>query len=56
MKKIRFIKKILKLGKYSEAIVIPKVILSVFGWRQKQKLEIIPDFKNGRIIIQDYKK
>ena len=56
MKKIRFIKKIIRLGRYSEVIVLPKIMLQVFGWREKQRLEIIPDFKKGRIIIQDFKE
>lgn len=56
MKKLRFIKKILQIGKYSEAIVLPKMLLRALGWREKQKIEIIPDFKKGRIIIQDFKK
>ncbi|MCX6811290.1 MAG: AbrB/MazE/SpoVT family DNA-binding domain-containing protein [Candidatus Berkelbacteria bacterium] len=56
MKKFRFIKKILRLGRYSGAIVLPKMLLRALGWREKQRIEVIPDFKKGRIIIQDFKK
>jgi len=56
MKKLRFIKKILQIGKYSEAIILPKILLRALGWREKQKIEIIPDLKKNRVIIQDFKK
>lgn len=56
MKKIRFIKKILDIGRFSRAVVIPKIVFDSLGWRAKQKIEIIPDFKKGRIIISDFKK
>ncbi len=56
MKQLRFVKKILEIGRFSRAVVIPKIMLDSLGWRAKQKVEIIPDFKKGRIIIQDFKK
>jgi len=56
MKKIRFQKKILQFGKYSYALVLPKMIVRALGWREKQKLEIVPDFAKGEIVIRDYKK
>lgn len=56
MKNFRFIKRILEIGRFSRAIVIPKIMLDSLGWRAKQKVEIIPDFKNNRVIIKDFKK
>jgi len=55
MKKLRFIKKILQIGKYSQAIVLPKILLQALGWKEKQKIEIIPDFKKEIVIIRKKK-
>jgi bifunctional DNA-binding transcriptional regulator/antitoxin component of YhaV-PrlF toxin-antitoxin module len=52
MKKLSFYKKILRFGRYSHAVVLPKILMDALGWRERQHLEIIPDFKRGELIIK----
>ncbi len=49
-----FVRKVIRLGKYSSAIVIPNQIVDELGIREKQKMTIRRDGK--RIIIEDWKK
>lgn len=48
-------RKIFQMGKYSYAITLSKEVIKALGWREKQILEIVPDLKNKRLIIKDYK-
>lgn len=52
----RFIRKLGIVAKYSYSLIIPKQMVKALGWREKQRLEIIPDFKKNQIIIRDYEK
>lgn len=48
------IRKIIKLGKYSGVIAIPREIMRKFGWRKGQKVAI--SSKNKSFTVKDFKK
>ena len=48
------IRKLVRLGKTSLAITIPKDLLLAFSWREKQKL-VVKKVRGG-IIVKDWKK
>jgi hypothetical protein len=51
----KFIHKIRRLGKYSYGISFPKEMIKSFGWKEKQKLDLIFDDKKKQILIKDWK-
>ncbi len=51
-----FIRKIQKTSTHSYVINIPKELINQFGWREKQKLEIVFQGKKGEMTIKSYKK
>lgn len=47
-------RKLLRLGKTSLAVTLPKEMADAFGWREKQKVAIKK--VRGGILIKDWKK
>jgi len=51
------VRKLSKMGGgASYGITLPIEIIRKFGWREKQKLELVIDEKNKTIKIKDWKK
>jgi antitoxin component of MazEF toxin-antitoxin module len=48
------IRKLMRLGKFSLAVTLPKEILAELGWKEKQKV-VAKKYGNG-ILIEDWKK
>jgi antitoxin component of MazEF toxin-antitoxin module len=46
-------RKLIRLGKSSLAVTLPKEILAALGWREKQK--VVLQKKSGGIFISDWK-
>jgi len=47
-------RKLMRLGKISLAVTLPKAILSELGWKEKQKV-VVKKRGNG-IVIEDWKE
>jgi bifunctional DNA-binding transcriptional regulator/antitoxin component of YhaV-PrlF toxin-antitoxin module len=52
----KYIRKLQKNGTHSYTINIPKELVSEFGWRERQKLEIIFGGRKHDLLIHDWKK
>jgi len=52
----KFIRKLRKVSTHSYAVVIPKQLIKRFGWKERQKLEIIFGGRKHDILIRDWKK
>jgi len=52
----KFIRKLRKVSTHSYAVVIPKQLIKEFGWRERQKLEIIFGGRKHDILIKDWEK
>jgi antitoxin component of MazEF toxin-antitoxin module len=48
------IRKLMRLGKFSLAVTLPKGILAELGWKEKQKV-VAKKYGNG-ILIEDWKE
>lgn len=53
-KSTTFARKILQLGKYSLAIVLPKQVLRRFGWKERQKIVVSVRGRDA-LVIRDWK-
>jgi len=51
---MNFIRKITKKGKYSYFVILPKGIIDVLKWKDRQKVTI-KIFGKDKILIADYK-
>lgn len=49
------VRKLTKTSKHSYYVVIPKEIITKYGWHEKQRL-VLEDKGNGRIEIKDCRK
>ena len=54
MAKKKYIRKLTKKGKYSYFVILPKEIINIFGWKDRQKITI-KIFGKNKIIIKDWK-
>jgi len=52
----KYIRKLRKVSTHSYAVVIPKQLVKRFGWKERQKLEIIFGGRKHDIVIRDWKK
>lgn len=52
----KYIMKLQRHGSHSYNITVPKELVKKFGWREKQKLELIHKGRKEQIIIQDWVK
>lgn len=52
----KFIRKIRRVSTHSYAIVLPKGLVKKFGWRERQKVEIIFGGRKHEILIKDWEK
>jgi len=52
----KFVRKLQKVSSHSYSINIPKRLIEKFGWRERQKLEIIFGGRKHDILIRDWKK
>jgi len=52
----KFIRKLRKVSTHSYAVVIPKQLIKQFGWRERQKLEIVFSDRKNNILIRDWEK
>ena len=50
----KFVRKVIRLGKYSSAIVIPNEIVGELNIREKQKMTL--RLQGRKIILEDWKK
>jgi len=48
-------RKLTRTSKHSYCVVIPKEIITKYGWREKQKLSI-KDKGRGKVEISDWKR
>lgn len=51
----KHIRKLVKSGRYSRVVVLPREFLQILKWKRNQKLEIELDEKGERLIIRDAK-
>lgn len=54
--KIPYTRKLQKISSYSYGVSLPKEIVDAFGWKKKQKLQVIFDSEKKQLIIKDTKK
>lgn len=47
-------RKITKVGGYSYAVTLPMDVMRKFGWKEKQRVELIVDEKKKEIKVRDY--
>jgi len=52
----KFVRKLQKVSSHSYSINLPKRLIEKFGWRERQKLEIIFGGRKHDILIRDWKK
>lgn len=52
----KFVRKLQRMSNYSYTINLPKGLIDKFGWRERQKLEIIFGGRKHEILIRDWKK
>jgi len=55
----KFVRKLQKMGSHSYVINIPKEVIQKFGWKERQRLEIIlggQKVKRRELCIRDWKK
>ncbi len=55
MSKEENVRKLVKNGRESYYICVPKEIIKKYGWRERQKL-VVKDKGRGKIEISDWKK
>ncbi|MFC1615274.1 AbrB/MazE/SpoVT family DNA-binding domain-containing protein [Patescibacteria group bacterium] len=48
-------RKLTKTSRYSYYLILPPEIIEKYGWKEKQKMEIV-DKGRGRIEIKDWRK
>lgn len=48
-------RKLTRTSKHSYCVVIPKEIITKYGWKEKQKL-VLEDKGQGKIEIRDWRK
>jgi len=53
--KEKFTRKLQRTSTHSYSINIPKEMIEEFGWREKQKLEIVFGGRKHELIIRDWK-
>jgi bifunctional DNA-binding transcriptional regulator/antitoxin component of YhaV-PrlF toxin-antitoxin module len=51
----KFVRKIRRVSTHSYAIVLPKELIKKFGWKERQKIEIIFGGRKHDILIRDWK-
>lgn len=44
------------MSTHSYAIILPKELVTLFGWRERQKLAIIFGGRKSEVVIRDRKK
>lgn len=54
-KLIKYIRKLTAVSKHSYSLIIPKEIIRKYGWKERQKLEIV-DKGRGKLEIRDWRK
>jgi len=48
-------RKLIKLGAHSYAVVVPKEIITKYGWKEKQKITLV-DKGRGLVEVRDWKR
>jgi len=51
----KYIRKLTKAASHSYTLNVPKELIKKFGWKEKQKLEILYDEKKKRFVVRDWK-
>ncbi len=51
----KFVRKLQRMGTHSYSITIPKDLVKKFGWRERQKLEIIFGGRKHTFTVKDWK-
>ena len=54
--KEKFVRKLQRSGTHSYSLNIPKELVEEFGWRDRQKLEIVFGGRKHDLTIRDWKK
>lgn len=52
----KYVRKLIKVSTHSYSVVIPKELIDKFGWRERQKLEIVFGGRKHELTIRDWKK
>lgn len=52
----KFVHKLRRVSTHSYALTIPKDLIDKYGWRERQKIEIIAIDGKPEIVIRDWKK
>tara|TARA_Y100000310_G_scaffold151979_1_gene151566 strand:- start:2848 stop:3012 length:165 start_codon:yes stop_codon:yes gene_type:complete len=52
----KFIRKIRRVSTHSYAITLPKELMRIFKWKERQKLVLLFGGRKHEIIIKDWKK
>lgn len=51
---VRYTRKLLRMSNYSYALVLPKELVQRFGWKERQKLDIV-ELDRKSLKIQDHR-
>jgi len=51
----KFVRKLTKISTHSYSIIIPKSLIKTFGWKERQKLEVVFGGKKHELKIRDWK-
>ncbi|MDD5031893.1 MAG: hypothetical protein PHR36_02490 [Patescibacteria group bacterium] len=51
----KYTRKLNKVASHSFSIILPKEIITKYGWKEKQKLAVV-DKGHGRLEIRDWRK
>jgi len=52
----KFIRKITKASSHSYTINIPKTLMKLWGWKERQKLVLTPRSRKQEFTVKDWKK
>jgi len=50
----KFLRKIARVSTHSFTVNIPKELMRDFGWRERQRMELIADYENKELIVKNW--
>lgn len=51
----QYARKIIKFGRYSYAVTIPREVIAEFRWQKGQQIELTVDAKSKKLTVADWK-
>jgi bifunctional DNA-binding transcriptional regulator/antitoxin component of YhaV-PrlF toxin-antitoxin module len=51
----KYVRKLQRVGGYSYALILPKALVKEFGWKERQKLEIVFGGRKHDVVVRDWK-